>query len=218
MPLASPLSLAPEGPLPTIDAGLDALIADAMNSNPDKQRLELAMQAAEHKIDEAKSGYLPTIGLEASTYQVWNTYKDGLFNDANRNGWTVGLGLKWDLLDSGLTRAGVDSARAAKMKLEAQRMLLDSGLALQVKDDFLRIRRSRAQVDDSARAQAFAEENRQLHVRAYQEELVETKDVIEAQIIESFARASLYRARNELRTAVADLDFLLGRALEQSRP
>ena len=217
LPLGTRLSLAPESMQSSSDAELDALIADAMQFNPDKQRLELAVQAAEHKIDEARSGYLPVVGLEASTYQIWNAYNGGLFNAANSKGWTVGVGLKWDLFDSGLTRAGVSAAKAGKMKLEAQKVLLDSGLALQVKDSFLRIQRSRAQVADSTKAQDYAEQNRKLNVRAYQEEMVETKDVIEAQLVESFASISLYRARQELHTARADLDYLVGRALQQTQ-
>jgi len=218
LPLNTPLTLAAETPLPPFDARLEDLIADAMQFNPDKQRLELAVQAASFKIDEARSGYLPTIGLEASTYKVWNDYQRGLFNDDNRDGWTIGIGIKWDLFDSGLTRAEVNAAQAGKLKLEAQRVLLDNGLALQIKDDFLRIQRSRVQVDDNLKAQAYAEENRKLHVRAYQEEMVETKDVIEAQIVESFTQASLYRAGHELRTALADLDYKLGRALQRDSP
>lgn len=218
LPLNSPISLAPDTALPAFNGELDMLIADAMKFNPDKQRLELAVLAADYKIDDAKSGHLPTIGIEASTYKVWNSFKGGLFNDDNRDGWTIGIGVKWDIFDSGLTKAGVDAARAAKIKLEAQRVLLDNGLALQIKDDFMRIQRSRAQAEDNAKAQALAEENRKLHVRAYQEEMVETKDVIEAQIIESFTSTNLYRARYELRTALADLDYRVGQALQPRKP
>jgi outer membrane protein TolC len=188
-----------------------------MKFNPDKQRLELAVQIADHQIAEARSGNRPTIGLEANTYQVWNKYKDGLFNDDNRAGWTLGVGVKWNLFDAGMTQAATDAAHAGKIKLEAQRVLLDNGLALQVKNDFLRIQRSRAQVDDSTKAEAYAEENRQLNVRAYQEEMVETKDVIEAQLIEAFASANLFNARHELREALADLDYQVGVAL-QTKP
>jgi len=39
-PLGSALSLAPETPLPQFDAGLEDLIAEAMQYNPDKQRLD----------------------------------------------------------------------------------------------------------------------------------------------------------------------------------
>ncbi|MBK6744133.1 MAG: TolC family protein [Hydrogenophilales bacterium] len=218
LPVNSPLSLASEGALPGFDGALEGLVADAMKFNPDKQRLELAVQAVDHRIDEAKSGHKPMVGLEASVYKVWNDYKGGLFNSDNRDGWTLGIGVKWDLFDSGLTRAGVDAAHAGKMKLEAQRVLLDNGLALQIKDDFLRIQRSRAQVGDSGKAREYAEENRKLHVRAYQEEMVETKDVIESQIVETFAAANLYRAEHDLRAALADLDYRVGKGLRQAQP
>lgn len=218
LPPGSHLSLAPEVAAPAFDGKLDNLISDALAYNPDKQRLELAIEAIGHKIADAKSAYLPVVGLEASVYQVWNGYKDGLFNDANRSGWTIGVGLKWALFDAGLAHAGVDAAQAEKVKLEAQRVLLDNGLALQIKDDVMRIQRSLNQVIDSEKAQGFAEENRKLNVRAYQDDLVETKDVIEAQLLESFASASLYRARHELRAALADLDFQVGKAAQRAMP
>ncbi|MDR3395321.1 MAG: TolC family protein [Parasulfuritortus sp.] len=217
LPVNSELTLAPEAPLPAFNADLDTLISDAMKFNPDKQRLELAVQIADDRINEARSDSRPTIGLDANTYHVFNKYKDGLFNADNRTGWTLGVGLKWSLFDGGMAKAATDAARAGKIKLEAQRVLLDNGLALQVKNDFLRIQRSRAQVEDSTKAESYAEENRQLNVRAYQEEMVETKDVIEAQLIEAFASAGVFNARHELRDALADLDYQVGMAL-QAKP
>jgi outer membrane protein TolC len=189
-----------------------------MRFNPDKQRLELAIRAADYKIDEARSGFYPVVGLEGSVYRAWNDYDGGLINRDNREGWTLGLGVKWDLFDSGLTQAGVDAARAGKMKLEAQKVLLDNGLALQIKDDLLKIQRSRAQVDDNGKALGYAEENRKLHVRAYQEEMVETKDVIEAQMVETFTSLNFHRSRHDLHGALADLDFRLGQAVQPAQP
>ena len=82
----------------------------------------------------------------------------------------------------------------------------------------MRIERSRNQLTESTKAQAFAEENRKLHVRAYQEEMVETKDVIESQIVETFASANLYRAEHDLRAALADLDYRVGKAVSSNKP
>ena len=118
------------------------------------------------------------------------------------------------MFDSGLTKASVDAAQAAKIRLEAQRELFDNGLALQIKDDVMRIQRSRAQMRDSAKASQLAQENRKLNARAYEEEMVETKDVIEAQLIESFAAASHYRAIHELQAARADLEHRVGKVLK----
>ena len=70
LPLGTAVTLAPEPDLPVMTTALDSLIADAMAFNPDKQRLTLALQAADHKIQEARSASLPMVGLEASAYQV----------------------------------------------------------------------------------------------------------------------------------------------------
>lgn len=220
LPAGSVVALAPpssELP-PELGGQLDQLVSDALAYNPDKQRLELAIEASQYQIAEAKSEFRPMVGLEASLYQVRNAYSDGLFNATNRNGWTLGIGMKWNLFDGGLARASVDGAHARKIRLESQRMLLDEGLALQVRDDVMRIQRSRDQLVDMEKAQGLAQDNRQLHVRAYQEALVETKDVIEAQLVESFTSASLYRARYELQLALADLDHHVGKALPPRRP
>lgn len=218
LPVNSELVLAPAPDLPAaFDGDLDRLIGDAMKFNPDRQRLELALQIADDQIADAHSAALPSIGLQAATYHVFNKYKDGLFNDDNRTGWTLGVGLKWNVFDAGMTKAATDAARAGKIKLESQRVLLDNGLALQVKNDFLRIKRSRAQVGEAAKAENYAEENRKLNVRAYQEEMVETKDVIEAQVVEALASASLYNAEHQLREALADLDYTIGGAV-QTKP
>lgn len=212
------LTLAEPAPVGQPDAAADELVALAMSANPDRQRLDMALQIADDKIDAAKSGYLPMVGFEASTYQYWNSYNGGLFNDANRKGWTIGVGAKWNLFEGGMTRAAVSAAHANKMKMEQQKLLLDRGLALQVQECLLRIQRSRAQSEAGEQAQHDAEENRQLLVRAFQQEMVESKDVIEAQMIEGFASASLYRSQHELRTALSDLNQLLGRLDAQGQP
>lgn len=218
LPVNTHLELAEDPSLPAFDGNLEHSLQEALRYNPDKQRLELAVRVAEHRIGEAESGQRPVVGLEARLYRAWNDYDGGLINADNRQGWTLGLGLKWDVWDGGLSRAGVDAARASRMKLEAQRVLLDNGLALGIKDDFLRVQRSRDQVEDTSRAREFAEENRKLHVRAYQEEMVETKDVIEAQVVETLAHASHYRARHDLLAALADLDWRIGKAAWPEQP
>jgi outer membrane protein TolC len=45
--------------------------------------------------------HLPSIGLEASTYRIGNEEKNRLFNDTNRKGGTLAIGVKWDFFDGG---------------------------------------------------------------------------------------------------------------------
>ncbi len=209
------LSLANDAVAVELPAELTALVNAAQQFNPDVQQLSLAIEATESKISEAYSGYFPVIGFQASAYSAQSDFRGGLTNASNRDGWTVGIGLQWTLFDGFETASKVDYAQALKKKLTSQKILLDQGMALQVKQQFLRLKSASQQIKSSEEASGYALENRKLHVRAYQEELVETKDVIEAQIVETFARSAAYRSQHELNLALTNLEYLVGTHIKE---
>lgn len=197
-----------------VSDGLQQLVETAQNFNPDIQQLKLAVQISDDQITEARSGYFPMIGLQAEVHDIQTPYHGGLTNTANRDGWTIGVGMQWNLFDGFQTTGKVNQAKAQQRKLESQQILLDQAIALQVKQQFLRIRSSNAQTKDSQEAAGFASENRKLHVRAYQDELVDTKDVIEAQIVETFAQGTHYRSRYALEMGLLSLEYLIGQNVQ----
>lgn len=209
------LTLAKDEQPVELNQDLKMLVTTAQEFNPDIQQLKLAVLAADDKVSEANSGYFPVIGFQASAYKMWNEFDSGLINGANKDGWTIGIGLQWNLFDGFQTTGKVSEAKARQKQLESQKILLDQGMALQIKQQFLRLRSSSQQVGDTEEASGFATENRELHLRAYQEEMVETKDVIEAQIVETFAQGSFYRAKNQMEMALTMLEFLVGTNIKE---
>lgn len=207
-------SLAEADSASPVSEALQQLVESAQSFNPDIQQLKLAVQISEDQITEARSGYYPMIGFHASVYDVQSDYTSGLTNATNRDGWTIGVGMQWNLFDGFQTTGKVNQAQAQQRKLQSQQVLLDQAIALQVKQQFLSIKNSNAQTKDSLDAVGFASENRKLHLRAYQDELVETKDVIEAQIVETFAQGSHYRARYALEMGLLSLEYLIGQNVQ----
>lgn len=197
-----------------ISEGLQQLVESAQNFNPDIQQLKLAVQISDDQITEARSGYYPMIGFQAEVHDIQTPYHGGLTNAANRDGWTIGVGMQWNLFDGFQTSGKVNQAKAQQRKLESQQVLLDQAIALQVKQQFLSIKSANSQTKDSQEAVGFASENRKLHVRAYQDELVETKDVIESQIVETFAQGTHYRARYALEMGLLSLEYLIGQNVQ----
>jgi outer membrane protein TolC len=112
------------------------------------------------------------------------------------------------------TKYEVKEATARLKKVRRQKILLREGIALQVKDVFLQMVRSQEQRRATNEAARAAEENRDLNERAYQQDLVETKDVIEAQLVESFMKAGRERTLYDHIEARARLEFVVGRELE----
>jgi outer membrane protein TolC len=209
-------SLADAGEASPLSDGLKQLVDSAQTFNPDIQQLKLAVQISDDQITEARSGYYPMIGFQAEVHDIQTPYNSGLTNAVNRDGWTIGVGMQWSLFDGFLTTGKVNHAQAQQRKLESQQILLDQGIALQVKQQFLSIKSASAQTKDSKEAVGYASENRKLHVRAYQDELVETKDVIESQIVETFSLGTHYRSRYALEMGLLSLEYLIGQHVESS--
>ena len=95
---------------------------------------------------------------------------------------------------------------------------MQEGVALQVKNAFLQIARSQAQVKSSLQeALAAATENRELNVRAYQQEIVETKDVIEAQLMEFSCTDNIYACSSDHQMNTGSLEFIIGNNIYENR-
>jgi len=199
---------------PQMDDTLSALVENAYKFNPDYASLKIAIDIHEAKIDEAQSGYLPNVGLMASAQNIYSDYEYGVVNDTTKNSWTIGVGVQWSLFSGMRTVNQVEQSRLEKLKLQQQELLLQDGLALQVKQAFLEMKSSHKQHTILSEASQTAQENRDLNTRAYQEDMVETKDVIESQLFESYTFAGYYRSLHDHAIARSNLDFIIGKAVE----
>jgi outer membrane protein TolC len=81
---------------------------------------------------------------------------------------------------------------------------------MSVKDLFLKLQQAQEQYKAAKDAAQAAEENRDLNERAYQSELVETKDVIEAQITESLLKAQFHKVVYDHAEVYAHLSYVVG--------
>ncbi len=212
IPWNTPIEVAAETlPFRPVRSDLQNLVSEAYRFNPDWARMEAGLTAADAKISEAKSGHLPKVGLFGSLTRIVNSYDKGIVTPENRNSWAVGVGLEIPLFDGLRTTNEVREAKARLAKLKEQQVLLREGLALQVKHLFIQLMRSQDQQTSTGAAAIAAEENRSLNERAYQEELVETKDVIEAQLMESLMKAQHLKTLYDHLDASANLDFVVGK-------
>ena len=203
--------------LPFLPARVDLpqLVSGAFAFNPDWAQIEAGLVAAAAKIDEAQSGHLPKIGLFGNLTRMENSYDKGIVTADNKTSWTIGVGLELPLFNGFRTRNEVREAEARLEKLKQQQFLLKEGIALQVKHFFIQLTSAQEQKAASEAASISSEENRALNERAYREELVETKDVIEAQLTESLMKAQYRKALYDCLEARASLDFVLGRQLTE---
>ena len=144
-----------------------------------------------------------------------NAHDKGVVGPHEDRSWLAGVGLEMPLFNGYLTRYQIREARARLERLAHQQVLLREGLAVQVKAIFLQLRRAEDQERATGAALDAAADSRQLHERAYQLDLVEVADMVEAQLTESFARAQYQRVRYDHAVARAQLEFAIGREIDQ---
>jgi outer membrane protein TolC len=189
---------------------LDRLIEQALAFNPELEKLALVVETYGAKIDEAQSGYYPTLALVGS-YDGFSSDRDGgLDNAANRRSWKIGIGLRMNLFEGGRTRHKVAAAKTEQAKMEQQRLQLSEAVATQVKSLFLQTRAAQKQVEITRQALATSRENRDLTRRAYQTGAVETQKVIKANLFDAMIHANHYRAMHDQALHLAEIAYLLG--------
>jgi outer membrane protein TolC len=174
------------------------------------------LSAAEAGVDKAKAGHLPVVVLFGSLDRLDNSYHEGLISDQNRHSWTLGLRVQVPIFNGFRVQNEIREAQARKEKLGLERQILLEGLGLQVKNAFLEIARAIQQTKATGESLTLARENRELHERAYQEELVDTKEVIEAQLTELFIRSQHQKARYDAQIYQSQLDNLIGQTLSET--
>jgi outer membrane protein TolC len=199
-----------EIPYDPIPIELNTLVDGVYAFNPDWMRLELAIEVFENKVKEARSGYFPKIALIGGFTHLGNPYDFGMVTPQNKNMWTVGIGLDFNVFSGLRTKNRVKEAQYRLSELEEKRILLREGLALQVQRAFTDLISVYERHDILKEGLESAVENRDLTERAYQIELMEEKDLIESQIFESIMKVQYQKVLYDHIEAQAHLEYLIG--------
>jgi len=189
---------------------LNALVRRASEFNPQIGTLKLAVQAADARITEARSGHLPQVALAADATHYRNAYDMGLTNDVNRNNWTIGINVRMPLFDGWRAASQVNTAKAQHEQMIERQQLVETGIASLVKNLFIEFDGARQQIALSEQANQTAEENADLTSRAFQIGASKPQDVIEAHILRAVIRGNLLRAQHDQLLKLAELDYVLG--------
>ena len=194
------------------DPDVGAMIQKAHAANPEIARVRAGIRAAEAGVSVARSGHLPKAGLFASANLIGNSYDMGMVTPTNKTAWSVGVGVDIPIFQGFRVVNEEREARASLQKLQQQLSLLQQGISLEVQRTCHELMKTQQQQQSSRDAYQAATENRELNVRAYQDELVETKDVIEAQLTEALLAAQHYKVLHDRVQAQARLETLVGEA------
>jgi outer membrane protein len=189
---------------------VDSLLSIAYGNNPDWMKVTSATSVYKSKIDEANSGYLPSVALIGSFDQNFNSYKYGIVNKNNSTIWTIGLGAEIPIFNGFRTSGEVEENEAQLKKITEQKFLLHDAIILQINGEVSKIENATENVNNALQAKLTADENSSLTERAFQQDMAEAKDLVEAQIMQSLMDVQYQKALYDHLEAEANLDLLIG--------
>lgn len=195
---------------PGANPEIDMLVKQANNFNPQLGQLKLAVQVANARIDEARSGHLPQIAITADATRFFNSYDLGLANDVNKNSWTIGVGVSLPLFDGWRTTSQVDTATLQHAQMQEKQKLVEQGIAALIKNLFVEFDSARQQVAISDEAIQTAEEHRDLTSRAFQIGASKPQNVVEASILYAIVEGNRLRAQHDQLLKLTEIDYVLG--------
>jgi outer membrane protein len=197
-------------------ADMESLVSKAYAFSPDWESLEAGIRAARGSLREAQSGHYPQLAVTGDLHRWWNDYDKGYATDENKEGWTVSVGFELPLFKGFLTRNKVKEARARVGKMLEERILLREGIGLQVRQIVIGLAASEKRYQATLDAMNSATENRGLNTRAYQNDLVETEDVIRSQLMEAFMSVQHCKMRYDHAALRSRLGTVVGSAVERT--
>ena len=190
--------------------GLASLVEHANTWNPDVAKVHAGLAALDAKRDQVRSGYYPRVAIVGNLSHTENTWDYGFVSAKMKDSWMIGVGVQCELFAGFRTGGEVEEATARIRKLQDEQILLREGLALQIQQIVNQLDGFKSQEATARELMKTAIENRDLTERAYESDLLEVKDLIESQIMESFALAQYEKTRYDHYEAQARLEMTIG--------
>jgi len=193
-----------------LDVGLPQLVEEGYRFSPDWNTLLAGLDAAENGVKKARAGFMPKLAFIGNVHSIENGMEGGFATDENLDAWTVGLGVELPLFQGFLTKNQVGEAKARLEKLKGQQVLLEEGLAMMVKKNFIDLKAAQDREKALSTTAATAKENRDLTDRAYRAGMAEADKIFEALLFDALARANQLRTRYAAIEARIHLDSIVG--------
>ena len=180
-------------------------------NNIDIQKAKLGLVISEMAVEAEKANFRP----EAGAFAEYGSADDKIFNEFfDKDSYTVGIQLKWNLFNGGVDEANLEKAKVAHLKVRNQVELAKKGIGLQVKKLRSQVLSANADVRNYKKQLRFASKVYESYKARYKEGMVSISDVIMKQSKELEVLLKLLTAKHKRNTKVFELDSILNRGGE----
>lgn len=238
-PLNAPVELVDILEVRPINKTLEFCINEAMYNRPEIKTYSLKAKQAGHFVDAAKSEYFPTAsfighyelsgdtpGVNGAEYSGTFASSSFLGNKGNvtvhgsqtkdRESWYLMFMVSWNFWEWGKTQNRVGRARSQEMQVNYALANIRDQISLEVKNAWLTMRQAEKQISVTRKAIDEAEESFLISLERYQESMVTTTTVLDAQTRLTKANSDYYNAIGDYQIGLAKLERAMGKILPEN--
>lgn len=188
---------------------VESYLTAAEENRPDLQADALKIEQGELNVESAKSGWLPSVNANVGTDLNASSNRWHITPDAS-----AGISASWNIFDSGVTRAAVDSA-----KLEVERLKLAMNADLDsVHEDVVtahkNLKIALLRLSTTQKAVELAEEERYIATERYNAGEGILLDILDAEVSLSTAKKNNVSAKYDVARYNFDLAHAIGDTLK----
>ena len=204
-----PLTLTTDFFFERFDTPMSEAIAYAYGNRKDLQADAYVVEQRELDIKAAKAGFLPTVSLSVGAGQE-NAFGS---SSSSSNNVSAGLGVSWNIFDSGVTKAKVDEAKIARdvARLNLQKDQETADLTLRTA--YYNMREAERRLDSTGDAVGQAEEDYYIAKEKYRAGEGLMLDIIDAQLALSTAQLNHISAQYDYARYKAEVENAMGISL-----
>ncbi|WP_421715348.1 TolC family protein [Arcobacter arenosus] len=195
---------------------LQDLVKKASSLNPEINTINIALKIKDEQIKESKSDYYPMVNLFGNVSHTYNSYEYGYLNEDDENRWSLGLAVKMSLFNGFKTTNEVMEKKLDKKVMNEQKLLLEEGIALQLKNEFLKSSIGYEQVQTLKDAVNTAIESSDMNFKGYQYEMVEAEDLVQSQLMEVYVKSAYLKSVHDYMLSLATIDKLVGSKVDEN--
>lgn len=179
----------------------------ALLHRPDGIAASYSVKQAKAQTSSAKADYRPNISAVVNGNIVGEGF---LKADQTNEMWAVGLQMKWNIFDNGITAAQVNQSKATERKAESQARQQLEQIELEVHNAYINLKTAEKNIETTASAVDKAEEEFEIAKIRYIEGVDTNLNVMNAQEKVVETRSNYYTALYNYNTSRVQLEKAMG--------
>ncbi len=185
---------------------LETFWNQALVRRNDLLSLKFKERAVMKEIKKSKLHFLPSVNLMGN----WENYDEDFADDGGKN-WSLMVMANLNIFRGGYDKAKYDKAVADYERIHFLRMRMESGVKLQVKQAYLKIKTAAQQIKVAQTAVEQAKESLRIVRDRYKNRLTTIVDVLDREVALKSAEVRLTQALYNYETGLARLRFAIGK-------